>query len=298
MDMVVGNRRAPGATILGSVLEYLICQPSFVVFRRRVLYFVEDNPVDSVTTAFRFRQVLCVVMDQGTEKWLWTFRWMLWLAPAGTPGRLKTGGVPPKPPATIFLSLRPSVFWDFGSLFRTLRRHFLTRCFGSRFIVTSLRRLRLGVAAQASGTSLSDVSAIPDVAAPRITRRRATAKSTLFYMQGSGCEINASHKQGSGCEINASHTQGSGCEINASLSIRRRLHVMARPRASRSSSYRDKRWEGVGFDMACCNVSSTVWQFQWPSEGLASKKECRLVQSDLLQGPEVSLRCGSIHVKL
>ena len=51
-----------------------------------------------------------------------------------TPGRLKTGGVPPKPPATIFISLWPSVFWDFGSLFRTLRRHFLTRCRGSRLI--------------------------------------------------------------------------------------------------------------------------------------------------------------------
>ena len=52
-----------------------------------------------------------------------------------TPERLKTGGVPPKPPATIFISLWPSVFWDFGSLFRTLRRHFLTRCCGSRIFV-------------------------------------------------------------------------------------------------------------------------------------------------------------------
>ena len=51
-----------------------------------------------------------------------------------TPRRLKTGGVPPKPPATIFPSLCPSVFWNFGSLFRTLRRHFLTRCRGSRLI--------------------------------------------------------------------------------------------------------------------------------------------------------------------
>ena len=55
-----------------------------------------------------------------------------------TPGRPKTGGVPPKPPATIFISLWPSLFWDFGSLFRTLRRHFLTRCRGSRLL-----RLRL-----------------------------------------------------------------------------------------------------------------------------------------------------------
>ena len=42
-----------------------------------------------------------------------------------TPGRLKTGGVPPKPPAAILLSLWTSVFWDFGSLFRTFRGHFL-----------------------------------------------------------------------------------------------------------------------------------------------------------------------------
>ena len=63
------------------------------------------------------------------------------------------------------------------------------------------------------GTSLSDISAFPDVAASRITRKRATAKSTLFcfYMQGSGCGINAFHTQGCGCEINASHTQGSVC---------------------------------------------------------------------------------------
>ena len=51
-----------------------------------------------------------------------------------TPGRLKTGGVPPKTPATIFLSLLPSLFWDFGSLFRTLRRLFLTPCRGSRLL--------------------------------------------------------------------------------------------------------------------------------------------------------------------
>ena len=29
MVMMVGNRRAPGATILGGALEYFICQPSF-----------------------------------------------------------------------------------------------------------------------------------------------------------------------------------------------------------------------------------------------------------------------------
>ena len=56
-----------------------------------------------------------------------------------TPGRLKTGGVPPKPPATIFPSLCPSVFWDFGSLFKTLRRHFLTRCRGSRLVRSEIQ---------------------------------------------------------------------------------------------------------------------------------------------------------------
>ena len=48
MDLMVGNRRAPGATTLGGVLEYLTCQPSLFVSRRRVLYFVMGSPVDSV----------------------------------------------------------------------------------------------------------------------------------------------------------------------------------------------------------------------------------------------------------
>ena len=30
MVLMVGNRRAPETTILGGVLEYLICQPSFL----------------------------------------------------------------------------------------------------------------------------------------------------------------------------------------------------------------------------------------------------------------------------
>ena len=49
---------------------------------------------------------------------------------------------------------------------------------------TSLRRLRLCVAAQASGSSLSDVSAVPDVTASRISRRRATATSTPLTRRG------------------------------------------------------------------------------------------------------------------
>ena len=37
----------------------------------------------------RLTKVLSVVMDQGTEKWLLTSRWMLWLAPAGLRGGIK-----------------------------------------------------------------------------------------------------------------------------------------------------------------------------------------------------------------
>ena len=70
-----------------------------------------------------------------------------------TPGRLKTGGVPPKPPATIFLSLWPSVFWDFGSLFRTLRRLFLTRCCGSHIFV----HVAAATSASCRGTSQQSI---------------------------------------------------------------------------------------------------------------------------------------------
>ena len=72
------------------------------------------------------------------------------------------------------------LFWDFGSLYR--RRCGVVSDVLSRqpsFSSTSLRRLWLGVAAQACGTSLSDISAFPDVAASRITRRRATATRFL-----------------------------------------------------------------------------------------------------------------------
>ena len=48
MDLMVGNRRASGATIQGGVLEYLTCHPSHLVSRRLVLYFVMDGPVDGV----------------------------------------------------------------------------------------------------------------------------------------------------------------------------------------------------------------------------------------------------------
>ena len=114
------------------------------------------------------------------------------------------------------------LFWDFGSLYQRrcgVVSNALSRQPSSSS--SSRRRLRLGVAPQASGTSLSDVSA-------RYSRRCGVAHLT----------------QKSDCDINASHTQGCGCDINASLTISRHQHVMARPRASRSSSHRDERWEG------------------------------------------------------
>ena len=77
-----------------------------------------------------------------------------------TPGRLKTGGVPPKSPATIFISLSPSVFLGLQIVVQDVAASFsdaLSRQPSSSS--SSLRRLWLGVAAQASGTSLSDVSA-------------------------------------------------------------------------------------------------------------------------------------------
>ena len=78
----------------------------------------------------------------------------------------------------------------------------------------------------------------------RVILRLHGCESNASFTQESGCEINATHTQGSGCDINASHTQGSGCEINASHSTSRRHLVMDRPRASRSSSHCDERWEG------------------------------------------------------
>ena len=83
-----------------------------------------------------------------------------------TPGRHKTGGVPPKPPATLLLSLSPLVFWDFGSLHQ--RRAVAAAVSSS----TSRRRPWLRVAAQAAEHPIPDVPAAPDVEASRITSCR------------------------------------------------------------------------------------------------------------------------------
>ena len=88
-----------------------------------------------------------------------------------TPGRLETGGVPPKPPATFSLC-RPQCSGTSVHSTRDVAASFLTRCRGSRNFRQSLRRLRLCVAAHASRTSRCDVSATPDVEASRITSCR------------------------------------------------------------------------------------------------------------------------------
>ena len=76
-----------------------------------------------------------------------------------TPGRLETGGVPSKPPATILLSV-PSVFWDFGSLYqKALRRHLLRAVAAAVF--SSCRCGDSGFVSQAGRTSHCDVSAPP-----------------------------------------------------------------------------------------------------------------------------------------
>ena len=65
----------------------------------------------------------CVVTDQGTERTVVNFVMDAVAGARRTPGRHKTGGVPPKPPATTLLSLLPPGLLGFGSLFRTMRRH-------------------------------------------------------------------------------------------------------------------------------------------------------------------------------
>ena len=120
-------------------------------------------PSQSRTTQGESRPVLrdaflipYIVMDQGTER---AVVYLVMDAVAGarrTPGRQKTGGVPPKPPATFPLSLTlwPSMFWDFGSLYHRrcgVISHTLSRKL--HFSSMSLRRLRLRVAAQANRTS-------------------------------------------------------------------------------------------------------------------------------------------------
>ena len=54
---------------------------------------------------------------------------------------------------------------------------------------TSLRRLRLGIAGQASGTSLSDVSATPDAETSRITCCRGSRVSFTAFVSEQQCRV-------------------------------------------------------------------------------------------------------------
>ena len=96
-----------------------------------------DNPVDSVTAAFAFDRSFASPWIRAQRNGV-DFPMDAVAGARRTPGRLKTGGVPPKPPATIFLSLWPSVFWDFD------------RCSGRCGVIF----LRAVAAAVSSSTSL------------------------------------------------------------------------------------------------------------------------------------------------
>ena len=70
-------------------------------------------------------------MIQGTERTVVHFVMNAVAGARWTPGRHETGGVPPKPPATILLSVLPYVFWDFGSLCQSRCGVILASCCGS-----------------------------------------------------------------------------------------------------------------------------------------------------------------------
>ena len=121
------------------------------------------------------------------------------------------------------------LLWDFGSLYQ--RRCGVVSDALSRqpsSSSTSLRRLWLGVAAQACGTSLSDISSF-----------------------SRHCGV-AYHTQESDCDINPSHTQGSGLRYQR-LSDRRHLHITGFPRSDREHHVPaltvTSGERGVGFDM-------------------------------------------------
>ena len=129
-------------------------------------------------------------------------------------------------------------FWDFGSLYQ--RRCGVVSDALSRqpsSSSTSLRRLRLGVAAQASGTSLSDISATPDVAASCFTLRRATATSTLLACKGAAARSTPLTRRGAAARSTLLRPS-----VVASLSWPDRGHHV--PALTVVSGGR-----GVGFDM-------------------------------------------------
>ena len=71
-----------------------------------------------------------------------------------TPERLKTGGVSPKPPATILLSLWPSVFLGLRIVVQDVAGSLLTRCCGSRIFV----HIAAATSALCRGTSQQNIA--------------------------------------------------------------------------------------------------------------------------------------------
>ena len=173
MGLMVGDRRFPGATILGA----------------RFSISSANHPVSVPPTGPEHS-------DASYEWWVlftltvlssWIFLPVLrdgFFCVLGL--RIVVQAVAARRQVQNFVMNSPSgLLWDFGSLCQ--RRCGVVSDALSRqpsSSSTSLRRLWLGVAAQACGTSLSDISAFPDVAASRITRRRATATSTLLTRRG------------------------------------------------------------------------------------------------------------------
>ena len=92
-----------------------------------------------------------------------------------TPGRHETGGVPPKPPATILLSL-----WPVRST-RGVAASYLTRCRGSR-IFRPRRCANCGLVSRHKPAEhrIPDVSATPDVEASCITSCRGAPQGISF----------------------------------------------------------------------------------------------------------------------
>ena len=112
-------------------------------------------------------------MDQVTERAVVYFVMDAVAGARRTPGRHKTGGVPPKPPATLLLSLWPSAFWDFGSLHQR-RRGVFSYPLSRQPYLRPRRGGDLGFVSRHKPAEhpIPDVPAAPDVEASCITSCR------------------------------------------------------------------------------------------------------------------------------
>ena len=136
--------------------------------------------------------IQCAVMDQGKERERVVNDFVM-DAVAGArriPGRHKTGGVPPKPPATILLSLALSVLGLRFAPPEALRRHFL-RAVAAAVFFRPCRCGDFGFVSRHKPAEhrIPDVSATPDVEASCITscrgRRYLSAGTTTNIFDSS-----------------------------------------------------------------------------------------------------------------